>query len=137
MRGLVNAAGLADRVELDSAGTGDWHVGESPDPRTRAAAERRGYDLSELRARQFKTPDFDRFDLIVAMDRANLATLERLRGRAVTPPIRLMRSFDPTAPDNAEVPDPYSGGDDDFDDVVDICERACRELLAHVRSIAG
>jgi len=137
MRGLVIAAGLADRVELDSAGTGSWHVGESPDPRTCAAAERRGYDLSELRARQFQTPDFDRFDLIVAMDRANLATLERLRGRVATPPIRLLRSFDPTAPDDAEVPDPYSGDAEDFDDVVDICERACRGLLEHVRSIAG
>ena len=133
MRRLVADAGLAG-VELDSAGTGGWHVGEPPDPRTCDAAERRGYDLSDLRARQFRADDFDRFDLIVAMDRANLANLERMaRARPGAPPIRLMRSFDPTAPEGAEVPDPYSGDSAGFDRVIDICERACRGLLEHVR----
>ena len=132
MRGLLTAANLTDRFTLDSAGTGGWHVGEPPDPRTCAAASRAGYDLDDLRARQFRAVDFARFDLIIAMDRSNLATLERLRGSSTTPPIHLVRSFDPTAPKNAEVPDPYGGNTRDFDEVVEICERACRGLLQHL-----
>jgi len=134
MRALVRATGLADRITLDSAGTGSWHVGEPPDPRTCEAAARRGYDLDDLRARQFRTPDFDRFDLVVAMDRQNLRDLERLaRLHGGAPAIRLLRSFDPTAGEGAEVPDPYAGGSDGFETVLDICERACAGLLAHVR----
>ena len=134
MRALVTAADLASRVELDSAGTGAWHVGEPPDPRTCIAAERRGYDLYELRARQFEPADLDRFDLVLAMDRTNLLVVKRLAGARTTPMIRLLRSFDATAPAGAEVPDPYSGNAADFDDVVDICERACRGLLDYVRT---
>jgi protein-tyrosine phosphatase len=138
MRGLVRAAKLDDRVTLDSAGTGSWHVGEAPDPRSCAAAAQRGYDLSALRARQFRSADFARFDLVVAMDRHNLADLERLvRSAASKPPIRLLRSFDATAPDGAEVPDPYAGDSDGFERVLDICERACRGLLEHVVSEIG
>jgi protein-tyrosine phosphatase len=134
MEHLLRDAGLSDRVTLDSAGTGAWHVGELPDSRSRAAAKKRGYDLTH-RARKFVAADFDRFDLVLAMDSDNLAVLERLaRGRTPVPSIRLLRAFDRTAPEGAEVPDPYSGEDDGFEEVLDICERACRGLLEHVRA---
>ena len=133
MERFVEQANLTGKLELDSAGTGAWHVGELPDPRLRAAARKRGYDLTH-RARKFTANDFERFDLVIAMDRDNHDTLQRLaRGRTHVPPIRLLRSFDPGAPEGAEVPDPYSGEDDGFEEVLDICERACRGLLAHVR----
>jgi protein-tyrosine phosphatase len=134
MRAQLERAGITE-VELDSAGTGAWHVGEPPDPRSRRAAKQRGYDLEALRARQFTIKDFGEFDLIVAMDRQNLAQIERLAKMAkVVPPIRLMRSFDPTAEPGAEVPDPYSGDSLGFEDVLDICERACEGILDHVRT---
>lgn len=134
MEHLVREAGLAGRIEIDSAGTGAWHVGELPDPRARAAAKKRGYDLSH-RARRFTADDFTRFDLVLAMDRENLASLHRLaRGRGHAASVRLLRSFDPDAPEGAEVPDPYYREDDGFEHVLDICERACRGLLEHVRA---
>lgn len=132
MRKLVEDAGLVEVITVDSAGTGGWHVGEEPDPRTLATAERRGYQLDH-RAWQFTAHDFARFDLILAMDDSNLRNL-----RAMAPDdgarakLRLLRSFDPTAPRGAEVPDPYYGGQRGFDDVIDICERACRGVLEHL-----
>ncbi len=139
MRHAVERAGLAADVTLDSAGTGHWHEGEPPDPRSCRAAARRGYDLTGLRARQFRARDFRDFDLVVAMDRQNLAALERLAATydGPVPPIRLMRSFDPTAPALAEVPDPYSGGADGFEQVLEICERACAGLIEYVRPARG
>ncbi len=131
MRGLVEQAGLGDRVVLDSAGTGAYHVGEAPDPRTRDAARRRGYVL-EHRAWQFTAKDFARFDLVLAMDAQNLRHL-KLLSQGKGHDIRLFRSFDPTAEDGAEVPDPWYGGDEGFHEVLDQCERACEGLLAHVR----
>jgi len=134
MRKLIDAEGLADKITIDSAGTGGWHAGELPDPRSCTAGKKRGYDLTH-RARKFTQADFDRFDLVLAMDRDNYEHLQRLaRGRSQVPPIRLLRSFDPQAPEGAEVPDPYSGGGEDFDHVLDVCENACRGLLEHVRS---
>ena len=133
MRKLARDEGIEHKLVLDSAGTGAWHVGELPDERSRDAATRRGYVLDH-RARQFKPADFDRFDLVLAMDLDNLAWLQRLAGgRLTVPPIRLLRSFEPHAPSDAEVPDPYSGAGDDFEHVLDICERACRGLLGYVR----
>src|SRR5512141_2289021 len=104
MRHAIAAAGLADQVVLDSAGTGSWHVGEPPDPRSRRAAKKRGYDLEPLRARQFGIQDFADFDLVVAMDRQNLAAIRQLAAEwsGPLPEIRLMRSFDPSAPAGAE-----------------------------------
>jgi protein-tyrosine phosphatase len=145
MARLVRDAGLDARVALDSAGTGSWHVGELADPRTRTAARARGIELVH-RARQFVAADFARFDLVLAMDRSNQSTLVRMRGGAASggaasggaasgsAEVRLLRSFDPTAPSGAEVPDPYAGGPDGFEEVLDQCERACRGLLAHVRA---
>jgi protein-tyrosine phosphatase len=130
MAGLVAAAGLGERIVLDSAGTSGWHAGELPDPRTLAAAARRGLTLTH-RARAFTAEDLARFDLVVAMDRANLAAIERLAG-GPRPTLRLLRSYDPSSPPGAEVPDPYSGGPAGFDEVLDLCEAACRGLLASV-----
>jgi len=137
---LVADADLGDRITLDSAGTGNWHVGELPDERSREHAARRGYQLTH-RARQFVPSDFGRFELVLAMDRSNLAHLERLAAayranspHAPLPPIELLRSYDPDAGPHAEVPDPYAGGGDDFERVLDICERACRGLLEVARA---
>lgn len=133
MQKFVDDAGLADQITIDSAGTGDYHCGEPSDPRTQAAAARRGLDLTHL-ARQFTAADLDRFDLVIAMDTANLVILRRLIGERATPELRLLRSYDPSAPAGAEVPDPYyAGGDRGFEDVLDQCERACAGLLAHAR----
>lgn len=133
MRVLLEREGLADRIIIDSAGTGAYHVGEAPDPRTAAAAARRGVVLDHA-AWQFTAKDFVRFDLVVAMDQANLRTLRTLRGARVTPALHLFRSFDPAAPVDAEVPDPWYGGEAGFEQVLDQCERAAAGLLAHVRA---
>lgn len=135
MARLVAEAGLSERIALDSAGTGGWHVGELPDPRTRAAAKRRGLELVH-RARQLTRADLERFDLLVVMDRDNLRNVRALAaGRpAEVAQIALLRSFDPEAPEGAEVPDPYTGGADGFEQVLDQCERACAGLLAHLRA---
>lgn len=132
MRRLVEEAGLADRVVLDSAGTGHWHVGELADPRTRAAAAARGIEIAH-RARQFVAADLERFDLVIAMDRENLAAIRRLGGGRNPPVVCLLRAFEPDAPEPADVPDPYAGGPDGFHHVLDLCERACRGLLEYVR----
>ena len=125
-------AGLVDRITIDSAGTGHWHIGELPDPRSCAAAAKRGIELVH-RARQFVPADLDRFDLVLAMDHDNQAQLCRMAHGRAQPIIRLLRSFDPSAPVDAEVPDPYAGGPAGFEQVLDICERACRGLLDYVR----
>ena len=132
MAKLLRDTGLADRVAIDSAGTGGWHAGELADPRTRAAAKQRGLELTH-RARQLTKHDLDRFDLIIAMDEDNLGHISRLVGARTSPMVRLLRSFDPSAPLGAEVPDPYAGGEAGFEHVLDLCERACEGLLAHVR----
>jgi protein-tyrosine phosphatase len=119
-------------VEIDSAGIGDWHIGEPPDQRALAAARRRGLDMSRLRARQIASEDFARFDLILAMDRANLSDL---RHRAPTQYRERVRLFLEFAPDAGvdEVPDPYYGGEAGFEEVLDLAEQAARGLLSHIR----
>ena len=131
-RDLVERAGLADRFEIDSAGIGDWHAGELPDSRTRAVAQRRGLALTS-RARQVAMSDLDRFDFVIAMDAENIRGLERLRAEASPrTEVRRLREFDPDA-DSLDVPDPYYGGDDGFERVHDMVERACIGLLRHIR----
>lgn len=130
-RTLVEREGLAERVRVDSAGTGGWHVGEPPDPRMTEAGRRRGHRLGG-RARQVEVADFERFDLILAMDGSNLAHLHRMAPDGSRAEVRLFREFDPEAP-GADVPDPYYGGRSGFDDVVDIVERTSHHLLAHLR----
>lgn len=132
MARLVADAGLAAAVRVDSAGTAAYHLGELPDERSRAAARRRGIDLTH-RARQFVAADLDRFDLVIAMDAENLRRLQRLAGGRAHPRLALLRSFDPAADPGAEVPDPWYGGEAGFEEVLDQCERACAGLLAHVR----
>ncbi len=136
LRAKLEAAGLADRVELDSAGTHDYHVGRAPDRRAQRHALARGYDLSALRARQAEAADFERFDLLLAMDEQNLAGL-----RAICPPgredrMRLLMSF-ATRHDAAEVPDPYSGGDAGFERVLDYIEDACDGVVASLGARLG
>jgi len=136
MRHLVAQAGLGGAIAIASAGTGDWHVGEPRDRRSQAVGRTRGIPLGGT-AQQFTTADFDRFDHVIAMDRSNRDDLVRLaRDERDRAKVRLLRSFDPDAAKDADVPDPYYGGPRGFEDVFDICERACRGLLAHVRESA-
>ncbi len=132
MRHQVEAARLSDRILIDSAGTGDWHVGASPDRRAQQAAGERGYDLSALRGRQIGPEDFERFDLVIAMDDANVAALKAICPPAQRDRIRLLMEFAP-ATDIREVADPYFGGDAGFERVLDQCEAACRGLIAALR----
>ncbi|RKU02859.1 phosphotyrosine protein phosphatase [Burkholderia sp. Nafp2/4-1b] len=136
MRHQVDAAGLADRIEIDSAGTGDWHVGEPPDTRAQAAARTRGYDLSALRARQVSAADFQRFDLLLAMDEANLAELRRRCPPEHRDKVRLLMEYAPGVAET-EVADPYFGGVQGFEQVLDQVERACAGLLDTLRSRTG
>lgn len=131
LRHKLRAAGLEDRVQVDSAGTGDWHVGKAPDSRTRIAAQRRGYDLSALRARQVEAADFQRFDLILAMDQSNLRNLQALRPAGAQADLDLYLRRYELALD--EVPDPYYGGEDGFEQVLDLIEQASDALLAEIR----
>jgi protein-tyrosine phosphatase len=119
-------------LEIDSAGTAGYHVGEQPDRRTRQAAARRGYDLSALRARVVEPRDFEYFDLILAMDRENLRTLERRAPPESRDRLRLFLEFAPEA-GVSEVPDPYYGGPNGFEDVLDLIEAASRGLIKHLR----
>lgn len=137
MRHLLDEARLADRVIVDSAGTGDWHIGDAPDDRAQHAARTRGYDLSPLRSRQITADDFERFDLIIAMDDKNVVALRQICPPAQSDKIRLLMEFAPAtiepALDGREVVDPYFGGASGFERVLDQCEAACRGLIAALR----
>jgi protein-tyrosine phosphatase len=136
MRHILREEGLDDAVEIDSAGTGGWHVGAAPDARATEAAGRRSIVL-EGGARQFARRDFDDFDLILAMDSDNrremlaLAPSDEARAK-----VRMLREFDPDSEGAADldVPDPYYGGPDGFDEVLDMVEAATRGLLARLRA---
>lgn len=123
-------------IEIDSAGTHDYHVGEPPDPRTVKAAARRGIDLASLRARQVQDEDFERFDLIIAMDRLNHAALVDRSQPRHRDRIRLLLNFAPDA-QRDDVPDPYYGGAAGFDEVLDLVGRASPGLLAEIRRITN
>ncbi len=136
-RYLVREAGLDGVVEIDSAGTAAHHVGEAPDPRSTAVAARRGVVL-EGAARKFVAADFHRFDHVVVMDRKNRDDLRRLAPDAeARARITLLRDYDPASPPESDVPDPYYGGSRGFEEVLDLCERACRALLASLRERHG
>ena len=133
MRHLVREAGLESKIEVDSAGTAGYHAGEPPDARACAAGKRRGVEIRG-KARQFKASDFELFEYVVAMDRANYRELEALAERAEsTRRLFLLRSFDPESAKGASVPDPYYGGDEGFDEVFDICWAACQALLETIK----
>jgi len=132
MRSLVAEAGLDGAVVVDSAGTAGWHVGDPPDRRAQAEARARGLDLSGLRGRQVAGHDFERFDLLLAMDNDNHLDLVALAPDAdARAKVRLLREFDPAAvaAGDLEVPDPYYGGPEGFARVYDAIESACRGLL--------
>lgn len=138
MRELVAEAGLEHEIEVDSAGTGSWHVGESPDERATQAAAARGIALTGA-ARQVTQRDFSDFDFLVAMDRSNLGVLWELApSEAARSKARLLREFEPGRDGAArgrglDVPDPYYGGAGGFEEVLDIVDAGCRGLLAQVR----
>jgi protein-tyrosine phosphatase len=127
------APGLVSGV--DSAGTADYHTGDPPDPRSCRAAAARGYDLSDLRARQVQRDDFERFDLLLAMDRANLAALRALAPAPLRSRAQLFLEY-AGHPAVLEVPDPYYGDEGDFVRVVDLVEDASRSLVARLRDQA-
>ncbi len=131
-RHYVRAAGLADRIAADSAGTHGYHTGEPPDERATLAAARRGFDLSDIRARPVTREDLRRFDLVVAMDRGHLGLLRRLAPDAEAGRLRLFMEF---APDHGvlDVPDPYYGGAEGFERVLDMIEAGAAGLLDHIR----
>jgi protein-tyrosine phosphatase len=137
MRRLVRDEGLEDSIEIDSAGTGDWHVGHPPDERATEAAARRDIVL-EGSARQFAADDFERFDLVLAMDASNRGELMRMapddEARAK---VRLFREYDPasrSAGGDLDVPDPYYGGEQGFEEVLDLVDAAARGLLEELRA---
>jgi protein-tyrosine phosphatase len=136
MRALVLEAGLTGEIQLDSAGTGSWHVGSPPDPRASAAARSRGIAL-EGSGRQVSDDDFKEFDLIVAMDSSNLRELRQLAsGEDERSKVRLLREFDPASAgaEDLDVPDPYYGAPGGFDEVLDLVQAACQGLLDQIRT---
>lgn len=135
----VERAGLSARFEIDSAGTGHWHVGERPDPRSVQIAAKMGVDITAQRGRQFTAGDFDRFDYVRAMDRSNLRNLEKLaRGPEHRAKLALMLDELGVAERGpAEVPDPYYGGRDGFRHVWDLVDRATAALLERIRRERG
>jgi len=131
-RAMVTKAGLSDLISIDSAGTGAWHVGDPPDPRGQAAAMRRGYDLSGQHARKVAIRDFEQFDYIIGMDSQNCADLTALAPEAARDKIKLFLDFVPHL-GYRDVPDPYYGGPQGFDNVLDLVEEASKGLLNDIR----
>lgn len=129
LRHKLRQAGLGDEIEIDSAGTGSWHVGNPPDSRSQRHAARRGYDLAPLRARCVSEDDFHRFDFVLAMDHDNLTELERLRPRPSRAEVRLFA--------DRPVPDPYAGGAQGFEDVLDLVEAASQAWVEELRGRLG
>lgn len=136
LRRRLEAAGLADRIRVDSAGTYGGHAGDPPDPRAQRHAAQRGYDLSRLRARAVRPGDFERFGLVLAMDNDNLKALEPVRPRGIGD-VRLLMSFAADSGLPREVPDPYFGGPQGFERVLDLVESACDGLLEHLHREQG
>ncbi|MES2624592.1 MAG: low molecular weight protein-tyrosine-phosphatase [Pseudomonadota bacterium] len=130
LRAQVQAAGLGALIEVDSAGTSDWHIGEAPDSRSIQAATTRLYDLSTQRSRQVKTLDFEEFDYILAMDRQNLSDLQDNCPVADQQKIELLLNYGNTG--WTDVPDPFNAGKDGFELVLDLVEVACNAFLAHL-----
>ena len=129
LRQRVAAAGLAERVDVDSAGTGGWHAGEPPDARAQRHALLRGFNLSKLRARRVVEADFELFDLVLAMDHENLAELERIKPADARAEVRLFAAV--------EVPDPYHGGAQGFENVLDLIEAASDALVPELHQRLG
>jgi len=131
-RALVRDEGLDHVIETDSAGTHGYHVGDRPDPRSLEAARRRNVDISDQRARKVRPADFEDFDLILAMDRGHMRLLHRMAPPGRAERVRLFLEFAPEL-GLEDVPDPYYGGSDGFETVLDLIEVAAARLLAHIR----
>lgn len=130
-RSLVAQAGLADQIYIDSCGTGHWHIGKSPDTRAQEAALCRGIDISGLRARQFSPEDLDTFDYVLVMDRQNLADIKDVWHQNGGTRPALFLEYGRSA--HHEVPDPYYGGEEGFETVLDLINEAGEGLLADIR----
>ena len=133
-RSMVESRGLSGQILVDSAGTGDWHLGHAPDRRTSAQAAERGYDMSDLRARLVEPKDFEQFDYIIGMDHENISNLMLIRPADYTGHVELFLSFsqNPENRDQTVVPDPYYGGENGFALVLDLVEDAAAGLLNHI-----
>lgn len=132
MRARLRDAGL-DGVTIESAGTGDWHIGNAPDPRAINAAKARGIDISGLKARQVTRHDFDQYDLVVAMDGANLADLDAIAPANARARLALMSDF--ATHHKGDVRDPYFGGAEGFETMLDMLEDACAGLIAVIKKV--
>jgi protein-tyrosine phosphatase len=132
MQHLLEVEGLSKLITLDSAGTASYHAGEKADGRSRATAQNRGIELRSI-ARKIRIADFEEFDFLIAMDGENLANLQAMAPENSSAELFLFRDFDEGSAKGSEVPDPYYGGPDGFENVFDICEAAARGLLAHIR----
>lgn len=132
-RHIVMAQEMEHQVQVDSAGTHNYHPGSPPDQRSQKHAAQRGYDLSDLRARQIKDSDFERYDLILAMDWDNLALVQAQCPDEHQAKVRRLTEFCQTLT-NQVIPDPYYGGTNGFEDVLDLVEDACEGLIRHVRA---
>ena len=130
-RRVAEEEGALDRFELDSAGMGDWHIGQAPDTRAQAAARNRGMDISGQRARQVTSSDYERFDLLLAMDNSNYDELIALAPKSELHKVRLFLDYAPKA-GTRNVPDPFYGGSEGFDHALDLIEAAARGLLAEL-----
>lgn len=130
-RRALEQAGMADEIELDSCGVGDWHVGKAPDSRSQQAALRRGVDISGLRARQLRAQDFTEFDYVLAMDQDNLRAMRELKPANSKAQLGLFLDFAGTP--GAEVPDPYYGGEEGFENVLNMIEAASEGLIQHLK----
>lgn len=130
-RRIAEEEGVAHLFDIDSAGLGDWHIGQAPDERAQAAALRRGMDISGQSARQIDRADYDRFDLLIAMDGSNYEALTELAPKAARHKIRRFLDFAPHV-GTKDVPDPFYGGKEGFDRALDLIEEASRGLLAEL-----
>lgn len=131
-RKLVSEQGLDHRILIDSAGTHSYHVGSAPDNRAQSAAQKRDIDLSMLRGRQFSASDFDEYDYVMVMDRSNLRDVQSLNDNSGNARVSLFLDYAQNF-NEAEVPDPYYGGANGFEFVLDLIEDAANGLLTHIR----
>jgi protein-tyrosine phosphatase len=133
-RHYVESAGLTESILIDSAGTHDYHIGHQSDLRSQHAAGQRGYDMSNLRGRQVVSQDFEQFDYVLAMDKANLAILQYLAPRGCKKQLGLFLEY-ARHHTQREVPDPYYGGEQGFEQVLDMVEDAAQGLLQYIREM--
>lgn len=132
-RAAVEQAGLTNAIDIDSCGTAAYHIGKSPDPRSIESAAKRGIDISQLKARQAQASDFTTFDYILAMDESNLANLQQIQPANSKAKLGLLMDF-ATQTKGTEVPDPYYGGEDGFELVLDLLEDTCGALLDDIKA---